>query len=93
MSSTSGTIAPVEGDIYYYETMQELDAHEVDGDRRRAKQARMNARLLGLFLLVAIVGLLVVFRSSLMLQLGSVIISTGLLCAWYLYDLLELCDD
>lgn len=93
MNSIDGTITPVDGDIYYYETMEELDAHEVDGDRRRAQMAMLNARFVALFLIVFIGTLLFVFRSSLILQVLSVLVSLVLLCGWYLYDLLELCDD
>jgi membrane-bound ClpP family serine protease len=87
------TITPVQGDIYYYETMEELDAHEVEGDRRRARMAMLNARLVGLLLIGLIAALLYVFRFSPMLQVLSVVGTLLLLLSWYLYDLLELCDD
>jgi len=73
--------------------MAELDSHEVDGDRRRAQLAMLHARVLGMILLGLIGVLLYYFRSSVVLQVLSVAGTLSVLCAWYLYDLLELCDD
>ncbi len=93
MSTISGVIAPADGDIYYYETMAELDAHEVDGDQRRARMAKLSAMLLGMLFLVVLVGMLFVFSGQPVLQLASVVFASLAVGVWYLCDLLELCDD
>jgi len=90
---TSGVIAPSDGDIYYYETMAELDAHEVEGDQRRAKLARLGNKLVGYCLIALIIGAAIIFRATLVLQIGAVLAACSLAVGWSLYRLLELCDD
>lgn len=92
MNSVSGVIAPSDGDIYYFETLAELDEYIEYEDMGQARSAKSRASLITIAWLAACALVFFTLKGTGWSLLGLLLVPL----AWIVYnlvELLELCDD